>query len=147
MVCGLSKTAFHGAQGGLKTMAQIKIYGLQSALQNRQREISDAIHAAVVESLALPQDKRFHRFFALDRDDFFFPADRSDNYLILEISMFEGRSVETKKQLIRALSDHLNEIGIAPQDVEITLFETPRAHWGIRGQCGDELGLGYKVEV
>ncbi len=128
-------------------MAQIKIYGLKSALGGHQREISDAIHAAVVESLAMPLEKRFHRFFALERDEFFFPADRSDNYLILEISLFEGRSVETKKQLIRALFDHLNGAGFAPHDVEITLFETPRASWGIRGQCGDELGLSYKVEI
>lgn len=77
-------------------MAQIKIYGLHSALQGRRREISDSIHAAVVESLALPPDKRFHRFFALERDDFFFPADRSDNYFILEISLFEGRSAKPK---------------------------------------------------
>ncbi len=131
----------------LKPMAQIKIYGLQSALQGRQCEISDAIHGAVVEHLGLPSGKRFHRFFALERDDFFFPADRSDNYLILEISMFEGRSIEIKKGLIRGLFAALNEIGIAPHDLEITLFETPRANWGIRGQCGDELGLGYKVEI
>jgi Tautomerase enzyme len=37
--------------------------------------------------------------------------------------------------------------GIAPQDVEITVFETPRANWGIRGVPGDELALGYKVDV
>jgi len=128
-------------------MAQIKIYGLKSALNGRQRDISDAVHTAVVESLALPLEKRFHRFFALERDDFFFPDDRSENYLILEISLFEGRSIETKKQLIRALFGRLNGVGIAPQDVEITLFETPRASWGIRGQCGDEMGLSYTVEI
>ena len=37
--------------------------------------------------------------------------------------------------------------GIPPQDIEITIFETPRHAWGIRGAPGDELGLDHKVEV
>ena len=31
--------------------------------------------------------------------------------------------------------------------VEITIFETPRGHWGIRGLPGDELDLNYTVQV
>ncbi|APF21976.1 putative transglutaminase-like protein [Clostridium butyricum] len=34
-----------------------------------------------------------------------------------------------------------------PNDVEITIFETPNYNWGIRGVPGDELGLNYKVNV
>ena len=128
-------------------MAQIKIYALKSALKNRKSKISDAIHAAVVETLEIPLEKRFHRFFALESDDFLFPADRSSNYLIVEISMFEGRSIAVRKSLVRALFSQLESIGIAPQDVEITIFETPRHNWGIRGQCGDEIGLSYTVEI
>jgi phenylpyruvate tautomerase PptA (4-oxalocrotonate tautomerase family) len=37
--------------------------------------------------------------------------------------------------------------GISPQDIEITIFETPRENWGIRGLPGDELALGYEVQV
>jgi phenylpyruvate tautomerase PptA (4-oxalocrotonate tautomerase family) len=128
-------------------LAQIKIYGLRSALQGRHEVLSNAIHRAVTEVLALPQEKRFHRFIALETDAFFFPPDRSEKYTIIEISMFEGRETQTKKQLIRRLFEELQQIGIEPQDVEITIFETPRANWGIRGQCGDELGLNYRVEV
>ena len=128
-------------------MAQVKITALKSALEGRKLQISNAIHAALVEHLSLPNEKRFHRFFALEADDFLFPVDRSDAYLILEISMFEGRARETKKALIGALFANLGALGIASQDVEITIFETPRANWGIRGQSGDELKLNYKVEV
>ncbi|HEX9996346.1 MAG TPA: tautomerase family protein [Abditibacterium sp.] len=129
-------------------MAQIKIYALKSALENRKTPISDAIHSAVVETLEIPIEKRFHRFFALENEDFLFPSDRSNNYLILEISMFEGRSIATKKALVQALFTRLeSEIGITPHDVEITIFETPRCNWGIRGQCGDELGLSYTIEI
>lgn len=101
----------------------------------------------MMEHLALPPEKRFHRFFAFETEDYLFPNDRSENYLILEISMFEGRELETKKALIRALFCNLSALGFAANDVEITISESPRANWGIRGLPGDELGLSYKVEV
>ena len=129
-------------------MAQVRIYGLRASLADRRPALSRAIHDAVVRTLQYPPEKRFHRFLALEPEDFLFPADRSADYTIVEISMFQGRTVEAKKALVRALFDNIErETGIAPQDVEITLFETPRENWGIRGCSGDELGLGYKVEV
>ena len=129
-------------------MAQVKIYGLQQALQPIKQALSDVIHSCIVEALNFPAEKRFHRFLLLDESDFFYPADRSQHYMILEISMFEGRSVEAKKQLIRLLYQRLRqELGIAADDLEITIFETPKHNWGIRGHPGDELALNYKVEV
>ena len=129
-------------------MAQIKIYGLKSALAPRMQALSDAIHDSVVEALQFPPDKRFHRFISLDREEFIHPVDRSDEYTIIEISMFKGRTTETKKELIRLLFSNIaNRIGISPTDVEITIFETPKANWGIRGKPADELTLTYKIEV
>lgn len=129
-------------------MAQIKIYGRRTSIERQRNSLSSAIHSSVVEALSYPPDKKFHRFIALDDQDFLFPADRSESYTIIEISLFEGRSVEAKKALVRALFANIEQqCGIAPQDVEITIFETPKENWGIRGKCGDELSLGYKVNV
>lgn len=129
-------------------MGQVKIYGLRRRLEPARAALSEAVHAAVVEAFAYPPEKRFHRFIHLDEPDFIFPADRSDRYTIIEISVFEGRSVEAKKALIRALYRLVPPAtGIAPRDLEITVFETPRHAWGIRGLPGDEVGLGYEVEV
>ena len=129
-------------------MAQIKIYGLREHLDPIKSELSDVIHACVVEALSFPPDKRFHRFFPLESDDFIFPADRSARYLIVEISLFEGRSIEAKKQLIRLLFERTQrEFGLSPTDLEITLTETPKCNWGLRGLPGDEIGLSYQVEV
>jgi phenylpyruvate tautomerase PptA (4-oxalocrotonate tautomerase family) len=129
-------------------MSQVKIYGEREQLTRRRAAISDAIHSCLVEALQLPPDKRFQRFLALDAADFIFPPDRSPAYTIVEISMFEGRSVAARKELIRLLFERLEtRCGIAPQDLEITIFETPRHNWGIRGRPGDELGLNYNVNV
>ncbi|ODG97678.1 4-oxalocrotonate tautomerase [Nostoc sp. KVJ20] len=129
-------------------MVQIKVYGLADKLNLVKSELSNIIHTSVIEVLQLTPEKRFHRFFPLDQSDFYYPSDRSDNYLIIEISMFEGRSVETKKQLIHLLIKNINEnLNIPVYDIEITIFETPKYNWGIRGLTGDELILNYKVEV
>jgi phenylpyruvate tautomerase PptA (4-oxalocrotonate tautomerase family) len=129
-------------------MAQVKIYGNRQRLDPNKQVLSDAIHASVVDALNYPVEKRFHRFMLLDEDDFIYPPDRSQDYTILEISMFAGRSVEAKKKLIRLLYQHIGEsCGIAANDLEITIFETPKENWGIRGKPGDELALGYRVDI
>ena len=101
-----------------------------------------------MRTLKLPEDKRFQRFLPLAPWQLVAPADRSPAYLIVEVVLFTGRSVETRKALVRALMDDLSrELGLSPNDVEITLIESPRENWGIRGQHGDERGLAYKVDV
>src|ERR1700676_2417732 len=129
-------------------MAQVKIFALRRSLENARAAISQTIHSPVMEALEYPLEKKFHRFIALDEEDFIYPQDRSKRYLIIEISIFEGRSIEAKKLLIRLLYERIPRIcGISTLDIEITIFETPRHCWGIRGMPGDEIGLNYKVEV
>ncbi|MDB5394540.1 MAG: tautomerase family protein [Rhodospirillales bacterium] len=56
--------------------------------------------------------------------------------------------MDAKKRLIRLLFERAElDLGIKPMDLEITISETPRHNWGIRGQAGDELALNYKVEI
>jgi phenylpyruvate tautomerase PptA (4-oxalocrotonate tautomerase family) len=129
-------------------MAQIKIYGLKESLNPIKSKLSDVVHSCVVDALHFPEDKRFHRFFPLDPSDFYYPSGRTTKYTIIEISMFEGRSVETKKHLIRLLFERAYQrLNILPQDLEITITETPKHNWGFRGMPGDEIELNYKVEV
>ena len=129
-------------------MAQIKIYGLKPNLDENRSTISTSIHDALMSALEYPQEKKFHRFINLESGEFIYPDDRSEKYIIIEISMFEGRSIEAKKSLIRGIYTNIKkQTGITLQDIEITIFETPKENWGIRGMLGDELALGYKVEV
>lgn len=129
-------------------MSQIKIYGLKENLDPIKANLSDVIHSCIVDALHYPEDKRAHRFFPLDPSDFYYPSGRTTKYTIIEISMFEGRSVDTKKHLIRLLFERIDQqLNILPQDVEITITETPKHNWGFRGMPGDEIELNYKVEV
>jgi len=128
-------------------MAQIIVYGHKAALAPRITALSDAIHAAAVTALQLPAEKRFHRFITLDPEQFITPSDRSIDYTIVAVSIFEGRSAATKKDFIRQLISNVANIGVTPNDLEITITETPRANSGIRGVPADELLLNYAVEV
>ncbi len=131
-----------------KNVAQIKIYGLRATIDEHRARLSEAIHKSVMDALSYPVEKRFHRFIALESENFVFPSDRTLEYIIIEISMFEGRSVEAKKSLVLALYKNIaSSCGICANDIEITVFETPRENWGIRGMPGDELALNYKVDV
>lgn len=102
----------------------------------------------MVDALEYPLDKKFHRFFPMEKEDFYFASERTESYTIIEISMFEGRTIQAKKQLVKLLFERINnKLNISPQDVEITIFETPKHNWGIRGLPGDELALNYKVNI
>ncbi len=129
-------------------MGQIKIYGVKDSLNPIKKTLSNIIHSCMMDALEYPSDKKFHRFFPMDKEDFYFASERTESYIIIEISMFEGRTIEAKKQLLKLLFERINnQLNIHPQDVEITIFETPRHNWGIRGLPGDELSLNYKVNV
>ena len=129
-------------------MAQVKIYGIGTVLSEKREALSNAIHESAMKALGLPENKRFHRFITLDEKSFIYPSDRSNNYTIIEFSIFEGRTADTKKKLINTLYSKINDqVGIEPQNLEITIFETPMSNWGIRGVPGDELNLNYKVNT
>ena len=129
-------------------MGQIKIYGLKEHLTPIRNEVSDTLHSCVVDAFRYPENKRAHRFFYLDPEDFFYLEGRSNQYTIIEISLFEGRTVISKKHLYQLIFERFEkEFNISPNDIEITLTETPLYNWGIRGKPADELILNYKISV
>ena len=129
-------------------MSQIKIYGLKETLDPVKKHLSDVIHSCVMDALQFPADKRAHRFIGLERDDFFMPSGRTDAYIIIEITMIEGRSVEARKKLIKLLFDRIKtDVGIDNMDVEICIYESPACNWGFRGMHGDEIKLNYAIIV
>jgi phenylpyruvate tautomerase PptA (4-oxalocrotonate tautomerase family) len=129
-------------------MAQVKIYGIKERLLPVRSALSDAIHDCVVEALQFPRDKRAHRFFPMDREDMLYPSGRSDAYTLIEITMIEGRTVETRKRLVKLLFDRISErVGIARSDIEVCIHESAACNWGFRGLHGDEAALNYKIHV
>lgn len=126
----------------------IRIYGIGEKLDPIKAELSDVINACMVEALSFPADKRAHRFFPMAKEDFYYPAGRTDAYIVLEITLIQGRSQQARKKLIRLLFARIKErLGIAPRDVEVVIFESPAGNFGFRGTTGDEAVLAYKIDV
>lgn len=126
----------------------IRVYGIKEQLNPIKARLSDVINQCMVDALSFPDNKRAQRFIPMEKEDYYYPEGRSDAYTVIEISMMEGRSVEAKKKLIHLLFEKIKkEIDIAPNDVEITISESPACNWGFRGVTGDEAKLSYKVNV
>jgi phenylpyruvate tautomerase PptA (4-oxalocrotonate tautomerase family) len=129
-------------------VAQVKIYGLREHLDPMKSALSAVIHSCIVDALQFPPEKRAQRFFPMEPADFYYPVSASPRYTIIEISMFEGRTIDTRKNLIRLLFSRVGEkCDRKPNEIEVTITETPRHNWGFRGLPGDEVGLTYKVDV
>lgn len=128
-------------------MSQVKIYANEQTIMQYREMLSHAIHQALIEELKYPIEKRFQRFISLKPENFIYPSDRSQHYVIIELSMFTGRSTEAKKRLIQTLFRNIQQYcRINPQDIEITISK-PLKKISIRGQNADELHLNYQVNV
>ena len=101
-------------------MVQVKVTGFKQKLNPIKSQLSDIIHSCLDEAIGTPENKRFQRFFPLERENFYYPDDRSTRYTIIEIVMFEGRSTTAKKRLIQLLFERIHrQLGIAVDDIEI----------------------------
>lgn len=132
-----------------KEKNMIIIYGINEKLNPIKAKLSDVIHGCMQSVLGMPEEKRAHRIVPLDREDFYYPAGRSDAYTVIEINMMAGRKPETQKNLIKMLFKEIeNQLSLAPVDIEITIKEQEPYQWGFRGITGDEANdLKYKVNV
>lgn len=129
-------------------MAQIVVYGRRGFLVRHRDALGGAIHDALVHALDYPEEKRFQRFIGLDEKDFIYPEDRGESYTIIEIRMFEGRSDSAKREFIAELFQRVErDVGIAPHSLEISITETPKVNWGIRGANAADLKFDYRVDV
>lgn len=126
----------------------IDVYGLEGPLTRVRAQLADALHECLVEVLGMPRGKRAQRFFPMAAENFYYPEGRSEAYTLVTIHMMSGRSVETRKRLIRRIYERVeHEVGILPLDLEIQIVESPPENWGFRGLHGDEAVLDYKVKI
>ena len=110
--------------------------------------IIEAIYQAQREALKVPEHDRQIRLIEHSPEHFHVPPGKTENYTLVEISIFTGRSIEAKRALYQAIVKNLGQVGIAAADVFIVLHEIPLENWGIRGGIpASEVDLGFKVNV
>src|SRR2546421_12785767 len=131
-------------------MALARIEMHEGRTPDEKRNIVDAVRAALSEALQAPQDDPTVRLAEYRPDHFSLPyPDRhSDRYTLIEVTMFKGRSMDTKRRLYKAIIDRLSSLGIPANDVLIVLHEPPMENWAVEGGFpANEAELGFKVDI
>ncbi len=114
-------------------------------LSSPEQFISDYQDILIEHLGILPND----RLVLLDQKDngFYQPTDTAGNYIIIEINLFPGRSVEAKRHLYQNLVGLAKKYDVSKMNLRIFLNEIIKENWGVRGgQMGSEIELGYNID-
>ena len=129
-------------------MPLVRLEVRQGRSATQKQALLDAAHAALVEALGIPDHDRMQRIVEHARDDLELPPGSSDDFVLVEVTMFAGRSRQAKRLLYQALVRNFGMLGVAPANVLVVLQEPPMENWGIRGgQMASEVDLGFEVQV
>jgi phenylpyruvate tautomerase PptA (4-oxalocrotonate tautomerase family) len=108
----------------------------------------DAIHAAAVQALKVPDEDRTQILTEHPAEAFELPPGKGDRFTLVEVTMFAGRSADAKRRLSRAVVANLAGRGGPASDVLIVLHEVPLESWGVRGGTpASDVDLGFEVGV
>jgi phenylpyruvate tautomerase PptA (4-oxalocrotonate tautomerase family) len=129
-------------------MPLIRVEIREGWLSAEKAGLLDAIHAAVVEALRIPDEDRTQILTEHPADAFEIPPGKGERFTLVEITMFAGRSLDAKRHLYRALVRNLGRLGVPPSDVLVVLREVALEHWGVRGGTpASDVDLGFEVDV
>ncbi len=116
-------------------MPLVRVEIIKGKSAEYKKNILDCIHESLVESIGIADWDRFQRIIEIDRADFEIAPEKTDQFMIIEITMFQGRSKEQKKELIETVTRKLYErLGIVPTDVFIVINEPTNENWGLGGK-------------
>lgn len=96
-----------------------------------------SIHDGLVEGIGMPEDELFNRVSEYQPEDGFFSRTfngiaRSQNVIVVEISLRRGRSDAMKRALYAAIARNLEErAGVSPKDVLIFMHENDYSDWSV----------------
>jgi len=116
-------------------MPLVRISLLQGKPPAQVKKIADAVHAALVDTIAIPAQDRFqviteHAATHLIYDPDYLNIHRSSDVVIVQITMSAGRSLELKKSLYKRMVERLAaEAGLRAEDVFINLVEVAKENW------------------
>jgi 4-oxalocrotonate tautomerase len=107
-----------------------------------RKAIADGVHAAMIESLAIPADDRFQVISERDADSLIYDPQylgiqRSDKVVFIQITMSVGRKPAQKRALFKRISELLSKSpGLRPEDIFVNLVEVSWENWSFgRGEA------------
>lgn len=104
--------------------------------------ILDGVYQALRETFDVPQDDRFmivteHGPGELVYGAHYLGIERSDDLVIIQLTVSETRTLDQKKALYKRIAERLSEKpGLRPEDVFINLVEVKKENWSFgRGEA------------
>ena len=127
-------------------MPLVKIEIAKGKDSGYKKTFLQAVHEALVTALKIPENDRIQRLYEVDIDCFEHEG-KTENFSLIELTLFPGRSKEMKQcavsEITRLLGERLN---IQPFDIFIIINEPPLENWGLRGVLASDVGLSYKKD-
>ncbi len=120
-------------------MPLVKLFLRKGKSPEYLRSIADAVHEALVAQANVPADDRFQIICGLDENALiahpsYGGVSRSNDLIIIEITLNIGRTVEIKKNLYADIARRLEQAAdVRPDDVLISLVEVPKENWSFGG--------------
>jgi phenylpyruvate tautomerase PptA (4-oxalocrotonate tautomerase family) len=99
------------------------------------KRVGEQIYAALRSAISVPEHDNFQILTEHDGEHFIFDPEylgiqRSDQLVIIQITLSEGRTVELKKALYQTIVQNLNaHLAIRAEDVFINLVEVKKENW------------------
>lgn len=116
-------------------MPLVRVDMIKGKDKEYKKTLLECIHEGLVESIGIEDWDRFQRIVEIDREDFETAPGKTENFMIIEITMFPGRTKEQKKALIERVTAKLAErLSIAVADVFIVINEPADENWGMAGK-------------
>nr|WP_314562325.1 tautomerase family protein [uncultured Pseudomonas sp.] len=95
-------------------------------------QLLQAIYEAQLNAFNVPASDRQLRYVEHNPKCFFTPPDSSENFTLITIQLFSGRTDVAKQMLYQEIIKRLGALGIHEIDIFIGLIESPRENWCIR---------------
>jgi 4-oxalocrotonate tautomerase len=115
-------------------MPLVRISLVKGKTPEYRRKVGDAIHRALVEAIDVPPLDRFqllteHEPGDLVYDPGYLGIARSNDLVIVQITISAGRTLEKKRALFRRIADNLAALGLRREDAWINLVEVAKENW------------------
>lgn len=115
--------------------------------ENDRHDISQIIHESLLESFNIPQSDFNHRFEIFSEHMWQIPESKTEKFILIEMTIFPGRSKEAKARLYKSITEKLLVKGISVKDCTIILYEPPLENWGLNGLRGNQEVIGFNVNI
>lgn len=116
-------------------MPLVRISLRQGKSEQYRKALGEGVHQAMVEAIEIPPQDRFqviteHSSNHLIYDPSYLGIERSDNIIVVQITLSAGRKPGQKRKLYQRIVEILGQNpGVRPQDLMINLVETAWENW------------------